>query len=79
VGGGYPGKVCDIGFETLCMCVCVCQYSSPSIIRIPGVPDNMEPTIAQYFPLKLLLQYIIIIIIIMILPGRVFLLKGVLL
>jgi hypothetical protein len=37
------------------------NYNGPSVTRITSGPDNFEPNIAEYFPVKLLLQYVIII------------------
>jgi hypothetical protein len=44
---------------------CVTGYYNCPSVMIPGEGglDNFGPTVAPYFPLKLLLQYIIIIII----------------
>ena len=45
-------------------CHCMAQCSDLSVIRIPTWPEQFWATIDHYFPLKLLWQFIIIIIII---------------
>jgi len=42
------------------------QYSGPSLSGSTDGPDGFEPNTFQYFPLKILLQYIVVISVIII-------------